>query len=117
MIIIFNLLIARMADTYAKIDEKSFYQWAKQLAKNGRSFMLLQERSPLCMLPPPFNIFPSLLYPIHQWSIRNARQRIAKKLRPPRRRANHKAAKEFKKKELEKMQAKIPLYFLGLSQE
>ena len=37
LIIIFNLLIARMADTYAKIDEKAFYQWAKAMAKNGRS--------------------------------------------------------------------------------
>lgn len=85
LIIIFNLLIARMADTYAKIDEKAFYQWAKAMAKNGRSFMLLQERSPFSMLPPPFNVIPALVYPIHFWSIRRARKRISKSLLAPKR--------------------------------
>ena len=106
MIVIFNLLIARMADTYAKIDEKAFFQWAKALAKNGRSFMLLQERSPLCMLPPPLNIIPSFLSPFHYWTIENARKRITRKLRPPKSRANLKAVSEFKKAELMKLQAK-----------
>ena len=100
LIVIFNLLIARMSDSFAKINEISFFQWAKVVAKNGRSFMLLQERSPLSMLPPPLNIVPALVYPLHYWAIRNARGKIAKKLRPPKMRSNHKAAAEFKKKEL-----------------
>jgi hypothetical protein len=103
LIVIFNLLIARMADTYSKIDERSFYQWAKALAKNGRNFMLLQERSPLCMLPPPLNILPSCVYPFHFASIRSARAGLAKKLRPPKQRTTNSAAIEFKKKELLKL--------------
>ena len=27
--------------------------------------MLLQEKSPLCMLPAPFNLIPAILYPVH----------------------------------------------------
>jgi hypothetical protein len=34
-------------------------------AKNAKGYMLLQEKSPLCMLPAPLNIFPTLLAPFH----------------------------------------------------
>jgi hypothetical protein len=34
--------------------------------------MLLQEKSPLCMLPAPLNIFPTLVAPIHYFRIYRA---------------------------------------------
>jgi hypothetical protein len=35
--------------------------------------MLLQERCPLCMLPPPLNIFPTMMAPFHYLRIFAAR--------------------------------------------
>ncbi|CAE7561665.1 unnamed protein product, partial [Symbiodinium microadriaticum] len=51
--------------THDKIDEKAFLEWSLVMAKNAQDFMLLQEKSPLCMLPPPLNLIPSLLYATH----------------------------------------------------
>lgn len=31
--------------------------------------LLLEEKNPFCMLPPPLNIFTIFLYPLHTWAL------------------------------------------------
>lgn len=56
MIILLNLVVARMSATHEKIDKVSHELWARIQASNVSEFILLYERHSFCMLPPPFNI-------------------------------------------------------------
>jgi hypothetical protein len=55
-IILLNLVIARMSATHQKIDDTSLEVWSKLQGANVEEFVLIFERNPLCMLPPPFNL-------------------------------------------------------------
>lgn len=56
MIVLLNLIIARMSATHEKIDESALEVWARMQAINTEDFVLLYERNCMCMLPPPLNI-------------------------------------------------------------
>jgi hypothetical protein len=56
MIVLLNLVIARMSATHEKIDNSALEIWSKIQAINVEQFVLIFERNPLCMLPPPFNL-------------------------------------------------------------
>lgn len=64
-VVLLNLVVARMAATHQKIDERSFQEWQFATGKIVKQFLLFEEKSPLCMLPPPLNLLPSLLFPLH----------------------------------------------------
>ena len=70
IIILFNLLIAKMSTTYEKKEKASLEDWEYERAQIVSQFLLIGERSPLCMLPAPFNLITTILYPFH-WAIIN----------------------------------------------
>ena len=68
-VVLMNLVVARMAATHQKIDQKSFQEWQFSTARTVKQFLLFEEKNPLCMLPAPLNLLPALLLPIHSWSL------------------------------------------------
>lgn len=66
-LVVLNLLIARMASTYDEIQQQSREHWSYAKAETTSEYMLYYERNPCCMLPPPFNLIPTLLSPFHYW--------------------------------------------------
>jgi ankyrin repeat protein len=71
-VVLMNLIIARMSAIHGKIDDKSFEEWQYSRALTVQQFMVVEERSPFCMLPAPFNILPCIVFPIHAWLLSNA---------------------------------------------
>jgi ankyrin repeat protein len=66
-VVLMNLIIARMSAMHAKIDDKSFEEWQYSRAMTVQQFMVVEERSPFCMLPAPFNLLPCIVFPLHAW--------------------------------------------------
>ena len=56
MIVLLNLVIARMSSTHQKIDLSSLEVWSKVQSMNVEEFVLIFERNPMCMLPAPLNL-------------------------------------------------------------
>jgi ankyrin repeat protein len=56
IVILLNLVIARMSATHDRIDKKSFEEWQFSRAVTAYSFLLMNERSPFSMMPCPFNL-------------------------------------------------------------
>jgi hypothetical protein len=80
-VVLINLLIAKMSSTYQRIYDKSLEEWTLLQAKTLQKFILLEENSPLCMLPPPFNGFSTSVYVVVElmkrliiWSRKVAKQ-------------------------------------------
>ena len=71
VIILLNLVIARMSCAHEKMNEKSFELWCMVYAKTVQDFLLIKEkRTPLCMLPPPLNIISTAVFPwdrVNRW--------------------------------------------------
>jgi hypothetical protein len=65
MIVLLNLIIARMSATHEKIDKSALEVWARMQAINTEDFVLLYERNPMCMLPPPLNILSCSAAVVH----------------------------------------------------
>jgi len=70
LIILFNLLIAKMTSAYEEKQESALRDWEYARATILRQFLLRGESSPLSMLPPPFNLITAALYPFH-WGFIN----------------------------------------------
>lgn len=64
-VVIMNLIIAQMNCTHDNINQVAFQTVQFEEACNAYWFMLIEERNPFCMLPPPFNIVPTLFSPAH----------------------------------------------------
>jgi ankyrin repeat protein len=77
-VVLMNLVIARMSAIHDKIDDKSFEEWQYSRALTVHQFVVVEERSPFCMLPPPFNILPCLVFPLHAWLLSSAAGRSAR---------------------------------------
>eukprot|EP01041_Mallomonas_annulata_P003677 gene3677-7318_t len=65
MVIMLNLIIARFTATHDEINSISHNIWSLMKARNVQEFLLIKERSPLSMLPPPLNIITTTLAPLH----------------------------------------------------
>ena len=65
LIILFNLLIAKMSSTYAAREESAIQDWEFSRADIARQFTLVGESSPLNMLPVPLNYITAVLYMPH----------------------------------------------------
>jgi len=59
-VVLTNLVIARMSATHDKEDEISFQEWQYTRAKVLKDLILIEERSPFSILPPPLNVLPIL---------------------------------------------------------
>jgi len=59
-VVLLNLVIARMSATHDRLDRKALEEWQFTRATIVSSFLLLDERNPLSMIPPPFNLLPAL---------------------------------------------------------
>ena len=68
-IVLINLLIAKMSSTFSDVSAHAFNQWQYIKAATTRDFLLLGEKSPLCMLPPPFNLATTFVYPLHYYTL------------------------------------------------
>ena len=65
MVILFNLLIAKMSTTYELRAEKSLEDWEFAKAEIVKQFLLIGETDPLCMLPAPLNLITSVVGLVH----------------------------------------------------
>ena len=73
-ITLLSLLVARMSATHDTIDDNSTEVWQFQKARFTQSFLLIDEKNPLNMLPPPLNLLIVLFVPFHLielWKIEN----------------------------------------------
>lgn len=61
MIVLINLIIARMSSTHDEISDKALEMWSKVQAKNAEEFVMNRDRHVMCMLPAPFNLIPMLV--------------------------------------------------------
>ena len=59
-VVLLNLIIARMGSVYEDLEAKSFQEFQYQRADLVNQYSLIEERSPCCMLPAPFNFIPVL---------------------------------------------------------
>ena len=67
-IILLNLIIAKMNNTFDSVENKARQQWSMVMAKNVQDCLLIREKNnPLCMLPPPLNAL--LIVPFWPWDI------------------------------------------------
>ena len=57
-VVLLNLIIARMGSVYEDLEAKSFQEFQYQKADLVNQYSLIEERSPCCMLPSPFNLIP-----------------------------------------------------------
>eukprot|EP01031_Cornospumella_fuschlensis_P024189 gene24189-29258_t len=64
-IVLLSLVIAQMSATHQRVDEKAYEEWQFGFAKTTQQFLLLHERHPFSMLPPPLNLIPICLSPVH----------------------------------------------------
>lgn len=69
MVILFNLLIAKMSTTYANSEEKALEEWEYSRATIVEQFLLVGEASPLSALPAPLNLITTLFYLPHYLNI------------------------------------------------
>lgn len=60
-ILLINLLIARMSDSFSRISQQSFREWSYDRAKMVKKHVLLKEDNVYSMLPAPLNLFPIVL--------------------------------------------------------
>lgn len=65
VILLLNIVTANFSATFDKINEKSFQTWSMMKARIVQQHLLTNEKSPLSMLPPPFNLIPILFMPFH----------------------------------------------------
>jgi len=65
LIILFNLLIAKMTSAYEEKQESALRDWEYARATILRQFLLRGEASPLSMLPAPFNLITAFFYLPH----------------------------------------------------
>lgn len=73
-ILLMSLVVARMSATHNEIEEKSFERWQFTKAQTVEQYLLLEEKRPDCMLPPPFNIFPIVVWPLHTLYLNHKRK-------------------------------------------
>lgn len=71
-IILINLLIAKMANTYSRYDVKADKILKLLMTSNTKAHLLVGEKSPLCILPAPLNLVTILLYPVHYICVNSA---------------------------------------------
>ena len=64
-IVLLNLIIAHMNSTYMRISVLSFQKFQLARAQTVAQFLLIYEKSTLCMLPAPLNLFTFLLSFVH----------------------------------------------------
>lgn len=69
VVLLFNLVVANMSANFSRLYQNSFHEWQFTRAASVCSFVLLEERHPFCMLPPPLNLLPVLLSPLHFHSL------------------------------------------------
>lgn len=63
--ILFNMIIARIMATHEDYCNRALRMWMLVKARQVQQYLLVFESSPMCMLPPPFNLIPSALYIPH----------------------------------------------------
>jgi hypothetical protein len=57
----FHFVSTRLSAAHDTIDDKSFQEWRFMRAETTKQFLLVEERSPFSMLPPPLNLLPSII--------------------------------------------------------
>lgn len=66
-IILMNVLIARLTNTYESVSERAVSEWCYMKAQQVNKHLNFREKNPLKVVPPPFNIIPILFSPFHYY--------------------------------------------------
>lgn len=69
LILLLNLVIARMTQRHDDISKNATSRHAFNLANHCEQFLLMKESSVLCMLPPPLNLIPIMFGVVHYYLI------------------------------------------------
>ena len=69
LVLLINLLIAKFSNTYQKINDSATAEWSYFIGKSLQQNIILKERSPLCMLPPPFNLITIIVTPFQYFFV------------------------------------------------
>eukprot|EP01036_Dinobryon_divergens_P006060 gene6060-8031_t len=62
LVILLNLVIATFSATYNKMNEQAVNRWCLMKARLVQTYLLIEERSPLAMLPAPLNLVPTMVH-------------------------------------------------------
>jgi len=71
--VLLNAVAAHMVSSYPSAHAQAHLDLQLYKARLVKQFLLVQEKSPLCMLPAPFNVFPLALYVVHAIYVWRAR--------------------------------------------
>lgn len=63
--VLFNTVAAHIVSTYPQAHSRAHLDWLLLKAGLLTQYLLIQEKSPMCMLPAPFNALPASFYFIH----------------------------------------------------
>jgi len=66
-VLLLNLLIAQINNTFIVMQNNASENYAFDRAKDVKTHLLLYERNPLWIVPPPFNLITIFLWPLHYW--------------------------------------------------
>ena len=79
-IIVLNFMVAKMGNTFGDVQQEARKQWSMFMARNVQACLLIREKNnPLCMLPPPLNVFTLLVWPWDalEWRKQNEKERLS----------------------------------------
>ena len=77
--VLFNMIIAQIVVSHHDIRLRANDSWVLYKSKLVQQYILVLESSPLCMLPPPFNLLTSCLYiphSIYTWRARLYKHKV-----------------------------------------
>jgi len=66
VVVLMNIVVAYIVSIYLHVNDLAAQNWLLIKAKHVQQYLLVHEKSPLCMLPAPFNIISAVFYPMHQ---------------------------------------------------
>ena len=65
VVVLMNILVAYVVSIYPYVNDMASRAWLLVKAKQLQQYLLVHEKSPLCMLPAPLNLITSAFYPLH----------------------------------------------------
>jgi len=66
VVVLMNIVVAYIVSIYLHVNDLAAQNWLLIKSKHVQQYLLVHEKSPLCMLPAPFNLITTAVYPMHQ---------------------------------------------------
>ena len=77
-IVLLNLLIAQMSNTYKRIEDASLQEWLFAKSSTVMRFLTVVESNPFCMLPAPLNLITIVVAPLDYFIFSSRRVSITR---------------------------------------